>query len=501
MDSTETRPLIVLEMANNHMGDVSHGLSLINALCTVVEPFRSHFDFAIKYQFRDLDTFIHPDFKGSDLKFVKRFEETILSKKHWDELISHGRERGFSLIVTPFDEASVDKVLSYDVDFIKIASCSLADWPLLERIATAGKDVIFSTAGAHLASIDNMVSFFANRNINMSLMHCVGLYPTPFDQLNIGQVAFYKNRYSGVKIGYSTHEDPSLTETAAVAYALGAQIFEKHVALETEAYDKNAYSAGPEDLKRWLECLERAVVSTGKRFEKVENAKDEVASLRDLQRAMFVRKPMPAGVRLTSDDVYFAIPFAKGGYVANDFSKYSNFITTQPIDKDGAVNFDNCETQDLRKDILSAVDKISDYVRKTNIVIPDGCPLEVSHHYGIEKFYDTGLAMATVVNEEYCKKILIMLPGQSHPEQYHKRKKETFHVIYGSVTIVLDGVSSDIKTGDVVTIEPGVRHAFATESGCAIEEISSTHFVDDSYYTDETIALNENRKTFVKFWK
>ena len=52
-------------------------------------------------------------------------------------------------------------------------------------------------------------------------MHCVGLYPTPFDQLNIGQVAFYKNRYSGVKIGYSTHEDPSLTETAAVAYALG----------------------------------------------------------------------------------------------------------------------------------------------------------------------------------------------------------------------------------------------------------------------------------------
>ena len=186
---------------------------------------------------------------------------------------------------------------------------------------------------------------------------------------------------------------------------------------------------------------------------------------------------MPAGVLLTSDDVYFAIPFAKGGYVANDFSKYSNFITTQQIDKDGAVNSDNCKTQDLRKDILSAVEKISDYVRQTNSVIPDGCPLEVSHHYGIEKFYDTGLAMATVVNEEYCKKILIMLPGQSHPEQYHKRKKETFHVIHGSATLVLDGVSSNIKTGDVVTIEAGFRHAFATEFGCVIEEISSTHFV------------------------
>ena len=73
-----------------------------------------------------------------------------------------------------------------------------------------------------------------------------------------------------------------MTETGAMAYALGAQIFEKRC-IKTEAYGKNAYSAGPEDLKRWLECFS-AVISTGKRFEKVENAKDEVASLRDLQR-------------------------------------------------------------------------------------------------------------------------------------------------------------------------------------------------------------------------
>ena len=134
------------------------------------------------------------------------------------------------------------------------------------------------------------------------------------------------------------------------------------------------------------------MISTGKRFEKVENAKDEVASLRDLQRAMFVRKTIPAGVLLTSDDVYFAIPFAKGGYVANDFSKYSNFITTQQIDKDGAVNSDNCKTQDLRKAYYRQL-KISDYVRQTNCDT-GWMSLEVSHHYGIEKFYDTGLAMA-----------------------------------------------------------------------------------------------------------
>jgi len=500
MNDVSKKPLIVLEMANNHMGDVSHGKALISALAEVVNPLRSVFDFAIKYQFRELDTFIHPEFKGSDLKFVKRFEETTLTKSQWNDLIGFGRDKNFLLIVTPFDEPSVDRALSYDIDIMKIASCSLADWPLLESIAEAQQEVIFSTAGANIGSIDNMVSFFSNRNIETSLMHCVGLYPTPFENLNIGQIAFYSKRYPEIRLGYSTHENPSLTETGALAFALGARVFEKHVALPTDAYDKNDYSVTPNELKSWLEALERAVVSIGQSEDKVINQSNEVLSLRDLQRAMFVKKDMAAGMTLSKDDLYFAIPYNKGGYVANDFSKYSKFITSKPIKADQAVGEDNCIIENLRKDILEAVNDISDFVRKSGVVIPEGSALEVSHHYGIENFRKTGLAMATVVNEEYCKKVLVMLPGQSHPEQYHKKKKETFHVVYGTADLQLDGVDSVIKTGDVVTITPGVRHAFSTHEGCVIEEISSTHYADDSYYSDPTIAKNKNRKTFVNFW-
>jgi len=500
MNDVNEKPLVVLEMANNHMGDVSHGKALIAALENVVEPFRSIFDFSIKYQFRQLDTFIHPDFKGSDLKFVKRFEETILSKAQWDDLIGHGRDKNFSLIITPFDEPSVDRALKCDVDILKIASCSLADWPLLEIISKAQKEIIFSTAGANIGSIDNMVSFFSNRSIKTTLMHCVGLYPTPFEQLNIGQIAFYAKRYPNVRVGYSTHEDPSLTETGALSFALGAKVFEKHVALRTAEYDKNDYSATPEELEAWLESLARAVVSIGQSQEKVQNQDSEISSLRDLQRAMFLKHDVDSGVTLSENDVYFAIPYAKGGYVANDFSRYSKFKTTSPIKANQAVAENNCTVEELRKDILEAVRNISAFAKKSGVVIPEGSPLEISHHYGIEKFRETGLAMATVVNEEYCKKVLIMLPGQSHPEQYHMKKKETFHVVFGTVDIVLDGVPSVIKTGDVVTITPEVRHAFSTRDGCVIEEISSTHYSDDSYYTDPKITQNKNRKTFVNFW-
>ena len=139
-------------------------------------------------------------------------------------------------------------------------------------------------------------------------------------------------------------------------------------------------------------------------------------------------------------------------------------------------------------------------IARSGIVIPGGVDLEISHHYGLDRFDEVGLTMLTVVNRGYCKKVLVSLPGQKHPEQYHKQKEETFHVLFGEVQLTLDGVERTCKVGDVVNIEPGVRHAFETREGSVIEEISSTHFKDDSFYTDETIQQNKNRKTLLTYW-
>jgi quercetin dioxygenase-like cupin family protein len=80
------------------------------------------------------------------------------------------------------------------------------------------------------------------------------------------------------------------------------------------------------------------------------------------------------------------------------------------------------------------------------------------------------------------------------------KKEETFHVLYGEIEITLNGVTSLCKPGDVVNVEPGVRHAFKSLGGAIIEEISSTHYVNDSSYTDDEININENRKTLLTYW-
>ena len=45
------KPLIVFEMANNHMGDMNHGLLMIDTFGKYVKEY-PEFDFSFKFQFK-----------------------------------------------------------------------------------------------------------------------------------------------------------------------------------------------------------------------------------------------------------------------------------------------------------------------------------------------------------------------------------------------------------------------------------------------------------------
>ena len=121
---------------------------------------RSYSKFGFKLQFRNLDTFIHPDFRDrTDLKYIKRFSETRLGLDAMKRLRDEMEKFNFISICTPFDEASVDAIEQLNFDVIKIASCSFTDWPLLEKVSQSKKPIIASIAGSTLEDIDRVVSF------------------------------------------------------------------------------------------------------------------------------------------------------------------------------------------------------------------------------------------------------------------------------------------------------------------------------------------------------
>jgi sialic acid synthase SpsE/quercetin dioxygenase-like cupin family protein len=493
--------LVIFEMANNHMGDISHGKIMIDQFSEVSKKYSNIFDFAWKFQFRDFETFIHKDYKGRmDHKYVKRFTETSLTKDQFIELKKHAEVSGFKTLCTGFDENSIDLIVEMGFDIVKVASCSFTDWPLLNKIVTTDKPVILSTAGTTLSDIDRVVSFMSHRNKNISLMHCVGEYPTQPSNLQLNQIDLLSKRYLNIPIGYSTHEEPTEYDAIQIAIAKGASIAEKHVAVATENYPPNAYSVTPDQMDRWLSSAKKAFTMCGSVDERAPSSDKELKDLAQFKRGVFVKKDFAKGSLLTKEDLYYAWPSIDGQVLANDISKYNRYTLIEDIKADQPLMQKSSTVSNVREKVWNIVQDVKSFLKQTNVVFPGQAELEISHHYGIDKFYETGITMITVVNREYCKKLIIVLPNQKHPEQYHKQKEETFVVLHGEVELTLDGNTRLLNKGDVVTIERDVRHIFTTKTGCVIEEVSSTHYANDSYYSDENIALNKERKTFVTHW-
>ena len=132
----------IFEMANNHQGSVEHAKLIVDKFAEVASE--TGVNAAVKLQFRQLDTFIHEDFKQSDLKFVKRFNSTRLSKEQFSEIIEHIRASGLSVVSTPFDNESLPWFDDLNVPIVKVASCSIDDWPLLNEICKINKRIIIN---------------------------------------------------------------------------------------------------------------------------------------------------------------------------------------------------------------------------------------------------------------------------------------------------------------------------------------------------------------------
>ena len=184
--------LFTLEMANNHQGSVAHGKKIIQEMGKIAK--KHNVRTAIKFQFRHIDTFIHPDYlKDTSNKHVSRFLSTRLTKEQFEELIQEARKNGLLTMSTPFDEASVEMLEKMDIDF--------------------------------------------------AIQHCVAIYPTPNNEQQLNQVEAICDRYPHLTVGFSTHEDGDNYEPIQVAYAKGARIFERHVGVETAKIKLNAYKS------------------------------------------------------------------------------------------------------------------------------------------------------------------------------------------------------------------------------------------------------------------
>jgi sialic acid synthase SpsE/mannose-6-phosphate isomerase-like protein (cupin superfamily) len=496
--------LFTLEMANNHQGSVEHGKKIIRAMGELVSEF--NLKASVKLQFRDLNTFIHPHYRDrQDVKHIPRFISTELKKEDFKELVAEVKANGMYSMATPFDEASVALIKELDIDIVKVASCSALDWPLLEAVAQAGKPTIISVGGLSLPEVDRVVSFFEHKGVNFAIMHCVAVYPTPAEAMFLKQIDIFKKRYPKHTIGFSTHETPDNTAMIGLAYAKGARIFEKHVGVATDTISLNAYSANPEQTKAWVEAYVIAKNACGEEQKERPISDAERTDLKSLARGVFLKNPVTKGTPLYRSDVYFAMPLVsesamKSGEWREGLIANRDYVDNSPLDRYIAEK----NEFDKREVVYKAVREVKAMLNEANLHLSHEFTVEISHHYGLEKFHEVGCFIIDCFNRAYAKKLIIQLPGQSHPTHYHKKKDETFQVLFGSAEFEIEGKKKLLNPGDVVWLPQGVWHSFYTENGVIFEEISTTALETqgDSYYVDRAISEmpREQRKTKLLNW-
>lgn len=333
--------LFVLEMASNHQGKLERGLEIIREHSRVVRF--NNVRAAIKLQFRDVDNFIHKDFRGrTDIRYVKRVLDTRLSKEDYAVMVDAIRNSGCIPMSTPFDEKSVDWCVQFDLPIIKIASADSNDWLLIEKIASTRKPCMISFGGTPLKDMDDVVTFFENRNIPLAINHCIAAYPHEDSEAELEQIDFFRERYPGHEIGYSCHEYNDWTQSIGIAYGKGARTFERHIDINTDGFKVAQYSSLPEQLDTWFKAFHKAVefCGTARTGRKIPLHK-ETAYLDSYIRGVYAAHDLIEGQLLTEEDIYMAIPLQKGQISCRELmlGKFGHRIT-KACAKDAAVTID-----------------------------------------------------------------------------------------------------------------------------------------------------------------
>ena len=344
--------LFVLELANNHWGSLSRGKQIVREFAKVVKE--NKIKAAIKLQFRDVDNFIHKDFKqeGKDTeltalpkrtRYIQKTSKTKLTYDEFKELIDYIKKHDCIPMSTPFDEKSVDWCVQMNLSLIKIASSDINDWLLLNKIASTKKPVIISTGGANDKQIDDVIKFFTNRNIPIAVNHCVSKYPSEDNELELDQIDYLKQKYPDLVIGLSTHEYHDWHSSMYISYAKGARTWERHIDIPYpaghEQKEVSNYCSLPSQVNEWFKAFNKAKIMCGTSLNE-RRVIDEKESkyLESLYRGLYLKQDLAKGTKITVEHLYSAIPYQKEiEHITSREYFDSDFILNKDLKKDAPL--------------------------------------------------------------------------------------------------------------------------------------------------------------------
>jgi len=232
-------------------------------------------------------------------------ENLEFDKDQYLELQAFSAQLGVIFFATAFDFESADFLEDLNVPAYKVASGDLKNIPLITYLATFGKPLFLSTGGGTIEDVDRVVATLDDTGVQYCIMQCTAGYPPAWDELNLGVISEFRDRYTSPVIGFSSHDSGIAMATAA--YALGARVVEKHFTLNrTLKGTDHAFSLEPQGLRKMIRDLDRLHLAMG------DGQKRQFVSEKDplqkMGKKMVFVRGMTRGAMLTREDIAFKSP-------------------------------------------------------------------------------------------------------------------------------------------------------------------------------------------------
>ena len=294
-------PFFIAEISANHNGSLFHAKKLI-------EIAKKYGADAVKLQTYTPDTLTiksnKPDFKirGGlwNGKTLWDLYEKAQTPFEWHkELFDWAKKLKIICFSTPFDETAVDLLESLECPFYKVASFEMNHIPLIKKISQTKKPIIISTGMANLKEIDLAYKTAKNNGAKeIILLYCVSNYPSKISDFNFNNIRILKERYK-CKVGFSDHSTDNKVVAAAVA--AGAEVIEKHIALEDQkkGFDL-AFSLKGKEIKSYAQVIKETFLMLGKNF--FFRNKSENQSLK-LRRSIYAISNIKKGEKFSKKNI------------------------------------------------------------------------------------------------------------------------------------------------------------------------------------------------------
>ena len=294
MNLKKNKTIIIAEAGVNHNGNINLAKKLINVASKAGADY-------VKFQTFDVDHLILKNTKTANYQkrnLKNNISQYLMLKKYQlsdnshKELLKYSKKKKIKFLSTAFEEKSLKLLEKYKLDYIKIPSGEITNYPLLKKISNLKKKVLLSTGMATYKEIKQALKIFKNKK-NVIILHCTSDYPANLKDLNLNFIKRLKKL--GYKVGYSDHSSSVITPSIAVA--LGCKVIEKHFTLS-----KNF--KGP-DHKASLEPKELIkMVSFIRDTEKMLGSKNKTITISEQKTKLLVRKSLVANSYIKKGEIF-----------------------------------------------------------------------------------------------------------------------------------------------------------------------------------------------------